>query len=141
MPRIDPLRPGVRAASRSAQARKGGTAPAKQGTRAAGIPRDLSPLVEEIDAAGEELKRDHTGRSFTRYRDAVQRFLDAAVADSMGISSEASLGLANKVFSTVTRVNIVLADLTDAVIGRQPDLLKTMQLVEQVKGLIVDLYN
>jgi uncharacterized protein YaaR (DUF327 family) len=105
------------------------------------MPRDLNPLVAEIDAAGDELKRDPTGRGLERYRDAVQLFLNAAVADSMGVSSEASLGLANKVFSTVTRVNIALADLTDAVIGRQPDLLKTAELVEQVKGLIVDLYN
>lgn len=109
--------------------------------RGAGTPADLLPLVTEIDDSGEELKRDPTGRALARYKTAVQLFLDAALADSMGIVSESSLGLANKIFATVTKVNVALADLADAVLGRQPDVLKASVLIDHVKGLIVDLYH
>ncbi|MBA4355889.1 MAG: hypothetical protein C0409_14480 [Novosphingobium sp.] len=139
--KIDPLKPWSAGAGRAAGARKATAAGVKPGGRGKGRPLDLAQLVAEIDESGDELKRDPTGRGLERYKSAVQRFLDSAIADSMSISSEASLGLANKVFSTVTKVNIALADLTDAVIGRQPDTLRAASLIDQMKGLLVDLYR
>jgi uncharacterized protein YaaR (DUF327 family) len=139
--KVDPLKPGATSAARGAQRAKGASAAGKRGVRAPGTPSDLLPLVAEIDASGDELKRDPTGTALARYKSAVQLFMDAAIADSMGITSESSLGLANKIFATVTKVNLALADLTDAVLGRQPDVLKASALVDHVKGLVVDLYR
>lgn len=101
----------------------------------------MLPLIAEIDASGEELKRDPTGGALARYKSAVQRFLDTALAGSIGIASESSLGLANKIFATVTKVDLALAELTDNVLGRQPDILRAAALVDHVKGLVVDLYR
>jgi uncharacterized protein YaaR (DUF327 family) len=36
---------------------------------------------------------------------------------------------------------MLLADLTDAVLGRQRDVVKVRALIEQIKGLLVDLYR
>jgi len=55
--------------------------------------------------------------------------------------SEATFGLSQKAFSTIARIDVSLADLTDAVLGRQHDLLKMKELIDQIKGLIVDLYR
>ncbi len=141
MTKVDPLKPAASSSVRSAPRGKGPAATGKRVARAWGAPVDLMPLVAEIDDSGEELKRDPTGRALTRYKSAVQLFLDAALAESMGIVSESSLGLANKIFATITKVNVALADLADAVLGRQPDVLKASALVDHVKGLVIDLYH
>jgi uncharacterized protein YaaR (DUF327 family) len=101
----------------------------------------ISSLVEEVDDAGHELVADPTGAHLERYKRAVRGLLDAAVNETMHVSSERSLGLSRKVFSTITRVDIALADMADAVLGRQQDLGKVRTLVEQVKGLLIDLYR
>lgn len=126
---------------RGQRAGRNAKAAASSARRAEGVPQDLLPLVAQIDESGEELKRDPTGSALTRYKTAVHQFLDAAVADSMRVTSESSLGLSQKLFSTIARVNMELTDLADAVLGRQPNVVKTAQIVDQVKGLVVDLYR
>jgi uncharacterized protein YaaR (DUF327 family) len=101
----------------------------------------ISTLVEEVDESGHELASDPTGSHLERYKRAVRGLLDAAVNETMQVSSERSLGLSRKVFSTITRVDLALADMADAVLGRQQDLSKIRTLVEQIKGLLVDLYR
>ena len=51
------------------------------------------------------------------------------------------MGLASRVFATVTRSDLLLADLTDAVLGRQRDVVKIRTLIDQIKGLLIDLYR
>lgn len=139
--RIDPLGKGVRGAAgaRRALARAQSRADAERG--AGGIPSNIAPLIAEVDLSGSELARAPTGRTLERYRQAVQRLLDTTVAGSMRVTSEASLGLSRKVFSTVTRIDLALSETADAVLGRQQDVLKARELIDQVKGLIVDLYR
>lgn len=126
---------------RGQRASRGAKSAASQSRRSEGVPPDLLPLVAQINDCGEELKRDPTGSALARYKTAVQLFLDAAVADSMRLKSESSLGLSQKLFSTIARINVAFTDLADAVLGRQQDVVKAAQIVDQVKGLIVDLYR
>jgi len=101
---------------------------------------ELGELVKAIDTAGSALRRDPNGGMLERYRQAVKEFMDAALADAMQVNTE-SLGLRQRIFSTITKVDVALADLTDAVLGRQHDVLTVGTLIEQIKGLIVDLYR
>jgi len=98
-------------------------------------------MIERIDDAGNELARDPTGSALERYKRAVRELLDCAVAECMQLQSESSAGFTRRVFSTITRVDITLSELTDAVLGRQQDVLRLRSLLDQVKGLIVDLYR
>jgi uncharacterized protein YaaR (DUF327 family) len=138
--RINPLGGGPKGA---AGAKKAG--PGQKGAdktkSAGGVPPNLGPLIKEIEESGDELMRDPTGRALERYRKSVQRLLDTAVAESVRVDSEASLGLSQKVFSTITKINVALSELTDAVLGRQQDLLKAKAVIDQIKGLIVDCYR
>ena len=101
----------------------------------------MAKLVEEVEETGQELAGDPTGTHLERYRRSVRQLLDAAVHETMQVSSERSMGLSRKVFSTITRVDIALADLADAVLGRQQDLGKVRDLVHQIKGLLIDMYR
>jgi len=142
--KIDPLGkgmgalPGVKRAKRKGAA---GDEPEPSAGGGGGIPADVMPLVEEIARTGEALAGDSTGEHLEEYKYAVRRFLDQAVNGSMRVSSEASLGLSQKVFSTIARIDLALADLADAVLGRQQDLIKTNTIIDQIKGLVVDLYK
>ncbi len=118
--------------------RKGQLTP--EGARAK-LTAAVSSLVAEVDESGRELVADPTGRHLERYKRAVRGLLDAAVSETMQVSSERSMGLSRKVFSTITRVDLALAEMTDAVLGRQKDVGKVHTLVEQIKGLLVDLYR
>ena len=127
--------------SRQVKAASGGAAAGQQESQGGSIPAHILPLVEAIDKSGDELINDPTGSALEHYRHAVRKFLDAAVQDSMRVNSEASLGLSRKVFSTIARVDIALADLADSVLRNQQDRLKVKEIISQVKGLVVDLYR
>jgi uncharacterized protein YaaR (DUF327 family) len=129
---------GMRAGSM--RARRAGAAPGSP-EQAGGMPADVLPLIAQIDESGRELLKDPTGHALERYKRALRLLLDAAVADGMRVSSESTLGFSRRVFSTIARVDVALSDMADAVLGRQQDLLKLAALVDQVKGLIIDLYR
>ena len=139
--KIDPLRSRSRTAALGARKRKVGGAASGGGQRGGSAPQDVRPLIDQIDSAGNELARDPTGSALERYKRAVRGLLDCAVAECMQLQSESSAGFTRRVFSTITRVDIALSDMTTAVLGRQQDLLKLRGLLDQVKGLIVDLYR
>lgn len=149
MPKIDPVRLGLGQlfGQRPATAKRGrpgqpASLDADEGQDAVpGLPSHILPLADEISACGAELAGDPTGGALDRYRKAVGKFLDAATHDSMRITSESTLGLASRVFATVTRSDMLLADLTDAVLGRQRDVVKIRTLIEQIKGMLIDLYR
>lgn len=101
----------------------------------------VEPLIERIDAAADELKLNPGGASLDAYKTAVRELLDLAIAESMQVNNEASLGLSQKVFSTIACVDVALAELVDVVLGRQRGMLKAAAIVEQIKGLLVDLYR
>lgn len=130
------IRPGAqRAAHRPTPAGSPAEAPA------VGVPAHITPLVDTLDSAGSMLQHDPTGQHLENYKLAVRRFLDAVLEASMQVNSEATFGLSQKAFSTITRIDVSLADLTDAVLGRQQDVLKIRSILDQIKGLIVDLYR
>jgi uncharacterized protein YaaR (DUF327 family) len=105
------------------------------------VPHKLAPLIEAVNQAGLGLQHDPTGAHLEDYKQAVRHFLDTAINTSLAVHSEATFGLSRKAFSTIARIDVSLADLTDAVLGRQQDVLKMKELIDQIKGLIVDLYR
>lgn len=143
MTKVDPLKGRTSAlpGARRKRAEPAGEAAAAAEQQAAGVPTRLLPQVEEIAEAGAALQQDPTGDHLDRYKTAVHDFLDEVVRDSMQVSSEATVGFSRKVFSTIARIDVALADLADAVLGRQQDVLKAGAIVDQIKGLIIDLYR
>ena len=146
MTKVDPLkgRTGALPGARRKRAQPAGEGEAAAGAlqqEAGGVPARLAPQVEEIAEAGAALQQDPTGAHLDRYKQAVRQFLDEVVRDSMQVSSEATVGFSRKVFSTIARIDVALADLADAVLGRQQDVLKAGAIVDQIKGLIIDLYR
>ena len=106
-----------------------------------GLPASLAPLMQRIDEAGEELSRDPTGQVLDNYRSLLRELLDRALRENTHLGNEHSLGLSQRIFHTVTQTDMALAELTDAVLGRQKDLLRVKSIVLLLKGLIVDLYR
>ena len=142
MEKIDPLLTGMGALPGLPVDKKGKRKPRLSLEEAhAKLTAAVSVLIAEVDQSGHELSVDPTGKHLERYKRAVRGLLDAAVSETMQLSSESSMGLNRKVFSTITRVDLALAEMADAVLGRQKDVGKIQTLVEQIKGLLVDLYR
>lgn len=141
MAKVDPLRTRGVAGAGAAQPRKAARGSASSGRTPPSAPVNVLPLIEQIDEQGEELAKDPTGTALERYKRSVRSLLDTAVAECMQLQSEAALGFTRRVFSTIARVDLALSELTDAVLKRQHDVLKIKGLVDQVKGLLIDLYR
>jgi uncharacterized protein YaaR (DUF327 family) len=105
------------------------------------LPAHILPLAAAVDSASEELQRDSTGPVLERYRQAVRRFLDAATRDAFRIATETTPGLSQRIFTAVARVDVLLADLADSVLGRQRDSSRVRELAGQIKGALIDLYR
>ena len=143
MTRIDPLRAGwgIFPSLKRGKRKDGAVDEDAGGTGADGFPAGMAALAEEIGNTGKILSEDPTGGHLELYRKSVKRFLDTAVTDSMRVDTEANQGLSRKVFSTITRVDMALGEMADAVLGRQRDMVKVEALLDQIKGMLIDLYR
>lgn len=117
--------------------------PKKRGEKAepASLASLFEPLAEEVQEHTDALLDEPSGHNLENYKRSVRRFLDLAVHELMQLNTEAAFGLKQRLFSTITKVDLRLGDLADSVLGRQQDMAKIKSIVEQVKGLLIDLYR
>ncbi|MCC7479685.1 DUF327 family protein [bacterium] len=101
----------------------------------------FEPLAQEVEQLTDELLKEPNGENLERYKRSVRKFLDLATRELMQLNTESAFGFKQRLFSTITRVDLHLGELADSVLGRQQDMGRIQNLVEQVKGLLVDLYR
>jgi uncharacterized protein YaaR (DUF327 family) len=141
--KIDPAA-GAKGSARAAAGRKTAAAAGSSATGGRGNgtpPERLKPLLAKVEESGEELLSDPGGLKLEGYRRAVRELLDATMNEGMRVNSQSGFALGQQVFATVARIDIALTELTDEVLRRQGERLKTASYVSQIKGLIVDLFR
>jgi uncharacterized protein YaaR (DUF327 family) len=105
---------------------------------------DLRNLAGLIEQAGEQLSRAPEPEAFLRYRKHVKQFL-RLVQDNLEIISVRTRDRKDfsqeKVFATIENVNTLLAKLAESVLAGEKNRLNTLQLVQSIKGLIIDMVS
>lgn len=102
----------------------------------------LGQLMQKIDDQGKTLSESRTVEELRKYKQLVKEFMDDAV--KLGLSLEERKGFnrrgRTKVYKIVREVDRKLLDLTDAVLNEQKKSLDILNMVGEIKGLLVNIY-
>lgn len=103
---------------------------------------DLDELAQRIDATGRRLARSLRPDDLAAYRDQVRRFIDLATSGLYRLKRERGWdrGGRQKMYVLVQQIDGRLAELTDMVLGGQADHLVIAARLDEIRGLILDLY-
>nr|WP_090886628.1 YaaR family protein [Evansella caseinilytica] len=102
----------------------------------------LGALLEKIEDQGKVLADSRTVDELRKYKQYVKEFMDDAV--NLGLSLEERKGFnrrgRTKVYKIVREVDRKLLDLTDAVLKQEKNGLEILNMVGEIKGLLVNIY-
>ncbi|MBU8907781.1 YaaR family protein [Desertibacillus haloalkaliphilus] len=102
----------------------------------------LNQLMQKIDDQGKTLSESRTVEDLRKYKQLVKEFMEDAV--QLGLSLEERRGFnrrgRTKVYKIVQEVDRKLLDLTDAVLAKQKKGLEILDMVGEIKGLLVNIY-
>lgn len=113
----------------------------KQGRNNAQYER-LNELLTKIDDQGKTLSESRTIDELRKYKQLVKEFMDDAI--KLGLSLEERKGFnrrgRTKVYKIVREVDQKLLNLTDAVLNEQKKGLDILDMVGEIRGLLVNVY-
>ncbi|RXI99555.1 DUF327 family protein [Anaerobacillus alkaliphilus] len=102
----------------------------------------LDKLMQDIEDQGKLLADTRTVDELRKYKALVKEFMEDAV--KLGLSLEERRGFnrrgRTKIYKIVKEVDRKLLDLTDAVLKKEKSGLEILDMVGEIKGLIVNVY-
>ena len=104
---------------------------------------NLQQLFKEVEETGKRLAISRTFRDLAVYKNAIQKFIKEAVSDGLDLHSSISQDLfgQNRTLQTIKKIDEKLIDLTDEVLQKENGNLKILSLIDDIKGLIINLYT
>lgn len=104
--------------------------------------QELSLLMEEIKLQEEKLIKHLTLAEVIRYRKLVSRFLSTVVNNMYQFTKHDYFNSQGRheVYAVVNRVNQKLEELVKQVLHSDRDKLKILSLVDDIRGLLIDLF-
>lgn len=100
-------------------------------------------ILKEIDAQSEELKRSLTLEGVKRYRKLVSEFMKEALNQSYKLNEQTRWDRSGnrKSFITVKKINNSLEELIEAVINQEKKQIDLIAKLDEIRGLLLDLYT
>lgn len=98
-------------------------------------------MADEINRQGEKLGKRADVKELERYRALIKRFLDEVISNGYAFSKENSFAPrgGHRLFAMVKTINQKLDELGREVMAQQADNLKVLAMVDEIRGLILDL--
>lgn len=102
----------------------------------------LEDFIAVVDEAAQNLLQERTLANLRHYREAVREFMKKVVAGSYQVKgSHRWDGRGNrKMFYLIEKVNYSLEGLAAMVLKKQTDTMKLMAALDEIRGLLLDLY-
>ncbi len=101
----------------------------------------LEDFIAAVDEAAQNLLKERTLANLRRYREAVREFMKKVVAGSYQVKgSHRWDGRGRKVFYLIEKVNHSLESLATMVLQKQTGTMKLMAALDEIRGLLLDLY-
>jgi hypothetical protein len=107
------------------------------------IYRKVSELLSNVDKEAENLKREQNYHALLRYKESVREFMDYVIENVYRIKERMGIPLKKKrkIYVIVECVNEALEALAQQILKEQVDCMQILARVDQIKGLLLDLYN
>jgi len=96
-------------------------------------------LIIDVDKAGRDLMSRQDEENLKRYKNAVKKFLMAAVRKTYRVKVVEGRGPNPKLYVMVEKIQAKLDDLTREVLASQANPLRLLSSIEELRGLILDL--
>lgn len=104
------------------------------------IKMELSKLLEEIDSAGRRFSSEPDMDNLKQYKTLITSFLDITVNKMFKIRNITNW-IKNKEYVLIEKINEKLAALTHFVLEKQNENINLLSTLDEIRGLLVDLYK
>ncbi len=102
---------------------------------------DIAKLIDEVDDASDELKRERSFIAFEKYKKRVKRLVDSIVEKNNIVKNATGKNmLGQKKLYLIKSINEELDSMTKKIVQEQ-DLLYVINKIEDVRGMLVDTYT
>lgn len=103
----------------------------------------LSKKMTEIAAQGEKLADTRSVENLRKYKKMVKDFLDDAVKNGLELKEQRGFNQrgSTKVYKLVKEVDKKLIDLTNQVLDKEKKGLDVLNLVGEIKGMLLNIYT
>lgn len=102
----------------------------------------LNQLMSRVDTQGQKLSNQRTLENLLNYKQAVKQFLGESIRHGLHLSDEQSqaFGGGMKTHQMIKVIDKKLIEIQDEVLNNEEDGIGTLDLVGEIKGLLVNLY-
>lgn len=103
----------------------------------------LTKKVAEIETQGKKLADTHSVENLRKYKKMVKDFMEDAIKNGLELTEHRGFNQrgSTKVYKLVKEVDKKLIDLTNEVIDKEKKGLDILNLVGEIKGMLINLYT
>jgi len=103
---------------------------------------DLEKLMAEVDESAKKLARSCTLNDLKNYKRAVRNFLERTIKNAYETKDEAGWDRMGrqKLYVLIKKVDENLEELSRRVLNEQNDSLNILEKLDEIRGLLVDMY-
>lgn len=102
----------------------------------------IKSLISEIEKQGAVLCRRADMGELQKYREMITRLMNETVSNGFAFHKEGIIGIngRNKVFVTIRKINEKLDEMTQKILNGEAKNLSLLNDVDDIRGLLVDMY-
>ena len=103
----------------------------------------MTKMMQDIEDQGKILSTSQTVEDLKKYKKLVKEFLDDAVNNGLKLEEQRGFNRRGrtKVYKIVKEVDSKLINLTNAVLDKEKNGLKILNMVGEIQGLIINMYT
>lgn len=102
----------------------------------------INKLIQDIEDQGKVLAETATIEELRKYKKLVKEFMDDAVKNGLAMEERRGFNRRGrtKTYKMITEVDKKLLELTDAVLKKEEKGLRILDLVGEIKGMLINIY-
>jgi uncharacterized protein YaaR (DUF327 family) len=103
----------------------------------------IAALLEDIDQQGKKLTGSMSLKELLAYKAKVKAFMEEVLSGMLKYAKSSTMDRRgrHRIYTLVKRINKELEQLTEEMLGEQKNRLKILEKVDNIRGLLVDLYT
>lgn len=104
--------------------------------------QELEVFLKRLDTQGKKLSESMSVQDLVEFKNMVKRFLRSTLGKSRSMQEETIWDFRGqpKVMARVTRIDRALEELGTQILSSQAEPLKILAKIDEIKGLIIDLF-
>ena len=103
---------------------------------------EFDNLIEEITKQGEKFSRKPTFESLKIYKSMIMEFLKYVTKNMFAVEhNTGGTRLKQKIYTVTKIIDVKLKSLTELIINQQTSNIELLATLDEIRGLLVDLYK